>query len=97
MTKTERRVNAYGSQQPLNGGKCIVNICVHDTKTSVMPAHALLGRSSPEKLDILNIFVFVNSPRAIYLSSTSNNRNYYEALGYDINKDFYGLHHKAPQ
>lgn len=62
--KTDRKVYAYASKEPLNlSGKCILNICVPDTQTSlktesfVMPGSAdtLLGRSSSEELGVLKV------------------------------------------
>lgn len=64
--KTDRKVYAYASKEPLNlSGKCILNICVPDTQTSlktesfVMPgtADTLLGRSSSEELGVLKVGV----------------------------------------
>ena len=58
LLKTDRKVYAYASQEPLKlGGRCMLNICVPDSQTSfkaeffVMPgtADTLLGRSSSEE------------------------------------------------
>ena len=70
LSKTDRKVYAYASQEPLKlSGKCMLNICVPDTQTSlkaeffVMPgtADTLLGRSSSEELGVLKIGVTVNA------------------------------------
>ena len=64
LLKTNRKVYAYAAQDPLKlSGKCMLNICVLDTQTSlkaqffVMPgtADTLLGRSSSEELGVLKI------------------------------------------
>ena len=70
LLKTDRKVYAYASQEPLKlSGKCMLNICVPDTQTSfkteffVMPGSAdtLLGRSSSEELSVLKVVVSVNA------------------------------------
>ena len=70
LLKTDRKVYAYASQEPLKlSGKCMLNICVPDTQTSfkteffVMPgtADTLLGRSSCEELGVLKVGVSVNA------------------------------------
>ena len=64
LLKTDRKVYAYASQEPLKlSGKCMLNICVPDTQTSfkteffVMPGSAdtLLGRSSSGELGVLKV------------------------------------------
>ena len=68
LLETDRKVYAYASQQPLKlSGKCMLNICVPNTQTSlkaeffVMPgtADTLLGRSSSEELGVLKVGVSV--------------------------------------
>ena len=70
LSKTERKIYAYASQEPLKlSGKCMLNICVPDTQTLfktrffVMPGSAdiLLGRSSSEELIVLKVGVSVNT------------------------------------
>ena len=70
LLKTERKVYAYASQEPLKlSGKCMLNICVPDTQTSLkaeffeMPgtADTLLSKSSFEELGVLKIGVTVNA------------------------------------
>ncbi|KAL9975199.1 hypothetical protein ACROYT_G012329 [Oculina patagonica] len=70
LLETVRKVYAYASQEPLKlNGKCMLNISVPDTQTSlkaeffVMPgtADTLLGRSSSEKLNFLKVGVSVNA------------------------------------
>ena len=70
LLKTDRKVYAYASQEPLKlSGKCMLNICVPDTQTPfkteffVMPGSAdtLLGRSSSEELGVLKVGVSVNA------------------------------------
>ena len=70
LLKTDRKVYAYASQEPLKlSGKCMLNICVPHTQTSfkieffVMPGYAdtLLGRSSSEELGVLKEGVSVNA------------------------------------
>ena len=70
LLKTDRKVHAYASQEPLKlSGKCTLNICVPDRQTSfkaeffVMPATAdtLLGRRSSEVLGLLRVGVSVNA------------------------------------
>ena len=70
LLKTDRKVYADASQEPLMlSGKCMLNICVLDTRTSfkteffVMPGSAdtLLGRSSSEQLGVLKVDVSVNA------------------------------------
>ena len=70
LLKSDRKVYAYASQEPLKlSGKCLLNICVPDTQTSfkteffVMPrpADTLLGRSSSEELGVLKVGVSVNA------------------------------------
>ena len=62
--KTERKVYAYASQEPLKlSGKCMLNICVPDRQMSfkteffVMPGSAdtLLGKSSSTELGVLKV------------------------------------------
>ena len=70
LLKTDRKVYAYASQEPLKlSGKCMLNICVPDTQTLfkteffVMPGSAdtLLGKSSSEELGVLKVRVSVNA------------------------------------
>ena len=70
LLKTDRKVYAYASQEPLKlSGKCMLNICVPDTQTSfkteffVMPGSAdtLLGKRSSEELGVLKVGVSVNA------------------------------------
>ena len=70
LLKTDRKVYAYVSQEPLKlSGKCMLNICVPDTQTSfkteffVMPGtgDTFLGRSSSEELGVLKVGVSVNA------------------------------------
>ncbi|XP_068712222.1 uncharacterized protein [Montipora foliosa] len=70
LLKTDRKVYAYASQEPLKlSEKCILNICVPDTQTSfkteffVMPGSAdkLLGKISSEELGVLKVGVSVNA------------------------------------
>ena len=70
LLKTDRKVYAYASQEPLKlSGKCMLNICVPDTQTSfkteffVMPGSAdtLLGKNSSEELGVLKVGVSVNA------------------------------------
>ena len=70
LLKTDRKVYAYASQEPLKlSGKCMLNICVPDTQKSfkteffVMPGSAdmLLGRNRSEELGVLKIGVSVNA------------------------------------
>ena len=69
LLKTDRKVYAYASQEPLKlSGKCMLNICVPDTQTSfnaeffVMPGTAdTLGRSSSEELGFLKVGASVNA------------------------------------
>ena len=67
LLKTDRKVYAYASQEPLK--LSLLNICVPDTQTSfkaeffVMPgtADTLLGRSSSEESGVLKVGVSVNA------------------------------------
>jgi len=70
LLKTDRKVYAYASQEPLKlSGTCMLNICVPDTQTSfkteffVIPgtADTLLGRSSSEELGVLKVGISVNA------------------------------------
>lgn len=69
LSKTDRKIDAYASQQPLKlSGKCLLNIFVPDTQTSlraeffVMPGNVdtLLGKRSSEELGILKVGMFAN-------------------------------------
>ena len=70
LLKTDRKVYAYASQEPLKlSGKCMLNICVPNTQTLfkteffVMPgsAETLLGKSSSEEPGVLKVGVSENA------------------------------------
>ena len=70
LLKTDRKVYAYASQEPLKlGGKCTLNTRVPDPQTSLKAeffvmlgtADTLLGRSSSKDLGFLKIGVTVNA------------------------------------
>ena len=70
LLKTDRKVYAYASQEPLKlTGKCMLSICVPNRQTSlkteffVMPgsAETLLGKSSSEEPGVLKVGVSVNA------------------------------------
>lgn len=69
LSKTDRKIHAYASQQPLKlSGKCLLKVFVPDTQTSlraeffVMPGNVdtLLGKRSSEELGILKVGMFAN-------------------------------------
>ena len=76
LLKTDRKVYAYASQEPLKlSGKCMLNICVQHALAEffVMPgtAHTLLGNRSSEELGVQKVGVPVNACEACELEETS--------------------------
>ncbi|KAL9956808.1 hypothetical protein ACROYT_G038347 [Oculina patagonica] len=70
LLETDRKIYVYASQQPLKlNGKCMLNICLPNTQTSLKAeffvvldtADTLLGRSSFEELDVLKVGISVNA------------------------------------